>query len=218
MPYRLEPLVNGGYYHIFNRGVNKLDTFIDGRDYNQALLSMNYYRFTKPPIKLSRFKSLPLTEQSRLSTVIVNSNKTLVDILCFVFMPNHFHFILKQNIDGGISKFMSQFSNSYARYFNVSHKWVGHLFQGQFKAVEINSEEQLLHVSRYIHLNPLVAGIANKSTLKEFRWSSYVDYLQRHSKRIQLPDLPNNYEDFVIGHANYASELERIKHLTLDSE
>ena len=116
-------------------------TFIDDRDCNQALLSMNYYRFKKPPMKLSRYKSLSLTEQTRLQTILLNTNQTLVDICCFVLMPNHFHFILRQNLDNGVSTFIRKFTNSYARYFNTSHKWVGHLFQGQFKAIEISSEE-----------------------------------------------------------------------------
>lgn len=218
MPYRIDAINNNCYYHVFNRGVNKLATFIDDRDCNQALLSMNYYRFKKTPMKLSRYKSLSLTEQTRLQTILLNTNQTLVEICCFVLMPNHFHFILRQNLDNGVSTFIRRFTNSYARYFNTSHKWVGHLFQGQFKAIEITSEEQLLHVSRYIHLNPLASGIVNKNTLKNYRWSSYSDYLRRNSNWIQIIDVPKNYEEFVLSHADYARKLEYVKHFTLDTE
>jgi putative transposase len=177
---------------------------------------MKYYKFKKPPMKLSRFKTLSATEQSRLTTILLNKNETLVDIVCFVLMPNHFHFILKQNLKNGVSIFMRKFSNSYAKYFSTSHEWVGHLFQGQFKAVEINSEEQLLHVSRYIHLNPFSAGLIMKNNLINYQWSSYPDYLRKSSDVVQIITTAGDYEKFVLGHADYARQLEYQKHFTLD--
>ncbi|MBI5358280.1 transposase [Candidatus Amesbacteria bacterium] len=224
MPYRTTPFSNGSYYHVFNRGVNKLEIYSSNRDYRQALLSMDYYRFVKPVMKLSKFKELIATSQSTIITSQLNANTTLVDILCFVLMPNHFHFLLKQNTDNGISRFISQFSNSYTRYYNTAHNRSGHLFQGQFKAVEIESEEQLVHVSRYIHLNPLVSGLSTKNTLSDFQWSSYKDYLIHKSYYVQSTDIlaifksSKNYESFVLDHSDYARELELIKHLTLDIE
>lgn len=214
--------INGGYYHVFNRGVNRLSTFIDERDYNQALLSINHYRFQNPPVKLSRFKSLSVTDQTGLLITLLNTHKTLVDILCFVLMPNHFHFLVKQNLDNGVSKFIANFTNSYARYYSTSHNWIGHLFQGQFKAVEIESESQLIHVSRYIHLNPLVSGLVKNESLKYYKWSSFIDYLKNNSQKIQIGDImryfktPVDYEKFILSYADYARELEFIKHLTLD--
>ncbi|MEK7163512.1 MAG: transposase [Patescibacteria group bacterium] len=202
--------------------MNKLQIFDDEHDYKQALLSMDYYHFVKPIPKLSKFKTLMATHQSKIITSQLNTSKTLVDILCFVLMPNHFHLLLKQNVDNGISRFISQFTNSYTRYFNTLHHRSGHLFQGQFKAVEIESESQLIHVSRYIHLNPLVSGLASKNTLQRFKWSSYNDYLNLKSNYIQTHDILSifksigNYENFVLEHANYAQELELIKHLTID--
>lgn len=222
MPYRITPFANGYYYHVFNRGVNKLQIFDDEHDYKQALLSMDYYHFVKPIPKLSQFKRLKATHQSNIITSQLNTDKTLVDILCFVLMPNHFHLLLKQNVDNGISRFISQFTNSYTRYYNTLHNRSGHLFQGQFKAVEIESEAQLIHVSRYIHLNPLVSGLVTKNTLQRFKWSSYDDYLNLKSNYIQTHDILSifksieSYEKFVLNHADYAQELESIKHLTID--
>lgn len=224
MPYRLEPINTGGYYHIFNRGVNKLDTFINKRDCHQALLSINYYRFSNPPFKLSRFKSLSIAEQSKHIISLINTSETLVDIMCFVLMPNHFHFLLKQNVENGISTFIRKFSNSYARYFNVSHNWVGHLFQGQFKSVEIKSDAQLIHVSRYIHLNPYVSGLSTKEAMENYPWSSYSDYLKKRLDRVNPNEIlslfksPQDYKEFVTNHIDYARELEFIKHLTIDTE
>lgn len=194
-----------------------MDIFTDTRDFNQAILSMKFYQIEKPPIKLSRFKSLSATDQTIFLTKVSNFHNTLVDILCYVFMPNHFHFLLKQNIENGVSRFISNFTNSYTRYFNTAHKRSGHLFQGQFKAVEIESEAQLIHVSRYIHLNPLTAGFTTQKTLSEYKWSSYPDYLKPNSKMItKIFKSPDAYEKFVLNHADYARELEFIKHQVID--
>jgi len=209
------PLVTGEYYHTFNRGVARLPTFLDDRDYKQAMLSLSYYQFVHPPIKLSRYKSLPRVEKDKLLESMNQSNQKLAQIISFVFMPNHFHLLLKQNIDDGISKFISQFSNSYTRYFNTRHSRPGSLFQGTFKAVHVESEEQLLHLSRYIHLNPYVSAVVKKDQLATYPWSSYPDFLQGKS---QLPGFKSlaAYESFVSNHADYARELEIIKHLTMD--
>lgn len=224
MPRRLTPFINGGYYHVFNRGVNKQTTYFDDRDYTQALISCDYYRYSNPPLKFSKYKTLLFTERSQKYLQILNTCLPLVNILSFVFMPNHFHFLLKQNLDNGVSKFISQLTNSYTKYFNTAHNRSGHLFQGQFKSVEIESNSQLIHTSRYIHLNPLVAGITNKDCLANFKWSSYPEYLNINSKMVNREDIFNNFKStkdytaFVMNHADYAREIELIKHLTIDLE
>jgi putative transposase len=224
VPYRIDEINTGGYYHVYNRGVNKSNIFTNKRDCNQGLLSMNYYKFEKPPFKLSRFKALTTTEQTRLLSSLMSTEQKLVEILCFVLMPNHFHFLLKQKLENGISIFMRRFSNSYARYFNVSHNWIGHLFQGQFKIVEIESEAQLIHVSRYIHLNPYVSGLAAKDNLEQYLWSSYPDYLSKRLDRVDPTEIlnifksPLAYKEFTLNHADYARELEFIKHKAIDTE
>ncbi len=222
MPRRISPFVSNGYYHVFNRGVNKSDIYLVTRDYNQMLLSTNYYRFKNPSVKLSRLKLLSVTKQSQILAELESTNNTLVDIMSFVFMPNHFHFLLKQNVDFGVSKFISQLTNSYTRYYNTSHNRTGHLFQGQFKSVEIESEDQLIHVSRYIHLNPYVSRLISKKTLDSYIYSSYLNYVSTKANFVNCNEILNivgskkSYEDFVIGHADYARELEIIKHQTID--
>jgi|SRR3989344_3486550 len=140
------PLANGEFYHIYNRGVAKQPIFRETTDYKQALLGFSYYRFIQPPMKLSRFKELPLDERENILSKIVKENNELIRILSFVFMPNHFHFLITQVSENGISKFISNFTNSYTRYFNTKYERVGALVQGVFKAVRIETNEQLLHV------------------------------------------------------------------------
>ena len=136
-------------------------------------------------------------------------------------MPNHFHFLLKQKTASSISKFMKQIANAYTRYFNSKYNRTGSLFSGRFKAVLVDKNEVLLHLSRYIHLNPLVAGLVKE--LKDYPWSSYHSYLSSKEidickKEIILDQFksPQEYQAFVKNHIDYAKELEKIKHFTLD--
>ena len=202
----------------------RLPTFVTEHDYQQAMLGLNYYRFIKPPIKLSRFKRLNLQSKAELLDKLSGTGDKLVEIVSFVFMPNHFHFLLKQVADDGIAKYLSLFTNSYTRYFNTKHNRIGPLFQGVFKAVRIESNNQLLHLSRYIHLNTFVSNIVTKTDLSTYPWSSLPSFLSGtkdcvESKIVvsQYKDF-SKYRDFVLNHADYARELEYIKHMTLDIE
>ena len=140
--------------------------------------------------------------------------------MCFCLMPNHFHFLVKQLKENGISIFVSQLSNSYTRYFNVKYNRVGPLFQGAFKSVRIETEEQLIHVSRYIHLNPVVSGIAKRP--EDYRWSSYAEYITQApffcsiEEVISLFKISQKYKKFVEDQIDYARTLEFIKHSLLD--
>ncbi len=147
----------------------------------------------------------------------------LVDIICFCLMPNHFHFMLKQKLDNGISTFISNFTNSYTRYFNTKHERIGPLFEGIFKAVRIESEEQLIHTSRYIHLNPVSSFLIEPKDLENYQWSSYLEFLGFSDENLTIKNLVLNffplvsdYKKFVLDHADYARQLELIKHLTLE--
>lgn len=135
-------------------------------------------------------------------------------------MPNHFHLLLRQNIDHGVSDLLRKVSNSYTKYFNIKYKRVGPLLQGQFKAVLIENDEQLIHLSRYIHLNPYVAGLVQIP--EDYTWSSYKEFLDREGnlvdKKHVLDFFPSidGYKIFVNEHQGYAKELDRIKHLLLE--
>lgn len=222
MPQRKLPLVTSEIYHVFNRGIDKRPTFTDKRELQRALLTINFYRFTNPQLKLSRFLTLSEDESASFFKKLEKSEK-LVDFIAFCLMPNHFHFLIRQNIDNGISKFISQFQNSYTRYFNTRHERVGPLFLNQFKAVRIESDEQLLHVSRYIHLNPYSSFIVKSiADLLTYQWSSAPEYISHNdgfcNKDLVLPffEKKNSYRDFLYDQADYQRTLDQIKHLTLD--
>lgn len=214
MPSRIAPFVNNEYYHIFNRGVAKMLTFWDTFGYRRFEKTMLYYQIAGPKPKFSRF--LP-------TTTPLNKNNKIVEIICYCFMPNHFHFLLQQIKDGGITEFVSKLSNSYTKYLNTKNKRVGPLFQGEFKSVHIESNEQLVHLSRYIHLNPLVDYVTKD--LEMYRWSSYLEFVRKDNRDIcskeailgQFKSI-EEYKQFVLDQESYGKELERIKHQLLDFE
>lgn len=217
---RRTPLVTNEYYHIFNRGVARMPTFLSKRDYKQALLSILFYNNAHSKISLSRFKKFSTEEQIKFYTSRVESEK-LVQVVAFCLMPNHFHFLLQQLQENGISKFLSQFTNSYTRYFNTTHNRVGPVYQGVFKSVHIETDEQLVHLSRYIHLNPIVSNVIHAEELETYQWSSFSEYLNRPNKKsanivLQQFRDSQDYKDFVLDHVTYAKELHRIKHLLLE--
>ena len=211
-------------YHIFNRGVERRKIFTDQWEYRRALDTMSYYRFLEPPIRYSKYIILEEKWRVQLLKALLTS-RLQVDILAFCLMPNHFHLLLKQTADAGISRFVSKFCDSYSKYFNIKHDRVGPLFQGPFKAVRVESEEQLIHLSRYIHLNPISSFLIKKTELNSYPWSSLPEYLAPQKNTLSNPKFigelfksPSKYRDFVHNQVDYVQKLEHIKHLVFDEK
>lgn len=149
MPIRTTPFANGYFYHLFNRGVEKRIIFQDDRDYIHFLKILGYYQYAGPKLSYSR------TNEKQIK--IVKTNEKIIEIISYCLMPNHFHLLIKQLKENGIPEFIRKISDGYTKYFNTKHHRVGPLFQGSYKAVLIESDQQLTHLSRYIHLNPRVS-------------------------------------------------------------
>lgn len=212
MPSRIIPFVNEEYYHVLNRGVAQMQIFNNAIDYRRFVKTFLYYQMEGPKPRFSMFAP---------TTSLLNQDVKILSIVCFCLMPNHFHFLIRQKKEGGITEFVSKLSNSYTKYFNTKYKRVGPLLQGEFKAVHVETTEQLLHVSRYIHLNPLV-GYVTKD-LDHYQWSSYSEYVNlsdsiicekkqilEHFKSVE------EYKKFVSDYEDYTKKLEAIKHLALE--
>lgn len=223
MPLRKVPFINDEFYHVYNRGVNRRKIFLKERDYAKFIQTVDYYTFINHRMKFSEY--LALSPQAQVDYFNKLDQKA-IEIISFVLMPNHFHFLIKQTGEKGITNFMRIFENSYTRYFNLKHGRIGHLFQGQFKAVRIETNEQLLHVSRYIHLNPLTSLVVKSiSELEGYPWSSYPSYLtsnNSHSRLINIQPILDQfesnkkYQEFVSDQSAYQQELELVKHLALE--
>lgn len=214
MPYRSIPFVTEQVYHVYNRGSEKRTIFEDRRDCQRFLKTLTYYQLEGPKPKLSHF--------FKYQNFKPNQAQKLVEILSFCLMPNHFHLLLKQLKDGGITNMVTHLSLSYTKYYNTKYSRIGPLFQGTFKAVLIESDEQLIHVSRYIHLNPLVSFLTK--SLEQYEWSSYQEYLMgkdgicSKEQILSFFKSPKDYESFIKDQAGYALELEFIKHQLIDED
>lgn len=216
MPGRIVPLVTGQFYHVYNRGSEKRDIFTKPRDYRRFQKTFYYYQFIGPKPSFSRYS------KSDLNLFRPDPSKRIIDIICYCLMPNHFHFLIRQMKEGGISNFISQLSNSYTKYFNTKYTRVGPLFQGAFKAVLIESDEQLVHLSRYIHLNPIVSGLVDN--LNNYLWSSYLEYINEYRFFCSSEEILNfypsikSYQEFVEAQIDYGTTLEIAKHQLIDIE
>ena len=156
--------VNGEYYHIYNRGVDKRHIFCISEDFDRFLESMNVFNSVIPVGSLYSY-SFRDNQLSRRTAKLVN-------IVCYCLNPNHYHFVLEQLIDGGISEFIKRLAGGYTFHFNNKYKRSGVLFQGKFKARHIDLNEYLLHVSVYVNLNNRVHRLSGRTAKSS--WNEYI--------------------------------------------
>lgn len=145
----------GCYYHVYNRGNNKQVIFHNHDDYG------NFLKRTKVVLGLLQSYTFP---NIRLQPVPSDA----FTVLAYCLMPNHFHFLIRQNTDVGIDRLLSRVCTSYAKYYNRRYGAVGHLFQDTFKARVVDSDEYLKYLSAYIHNNPENPLDWDYSSLKDY--------------------------------------------------
>lgn len=225
MPVRKIPLANKHFYHIYNRSLDGRPIFEDKRDLRRFLLTINFYRFRNLPLRYSFFFNLKPSEREKMIQEIKKNEEILVEILSYAIMPNHYHLLLRQVDENGISRFVGNLQNSYARYYNTKNERKGHLFEGEFKAVLVESEEQLIHLARYIELNPLTSFIIkNFEELKKSNLVSLHEYLNNSEGICQKKYLLSHFKSisrylsFLKNHEDYQKKLGKIKHLILEEK
>lgn len=176
MPARnsLKTYIKNGFYHIYNRGVDKRNIFIDEQDYKMFLYYLKVYLLSKEDLD-NDSKKLQGTVPCRIKRKNFFSK---INLLSYCLMPNHFHLLIKQKDVNDISNFMKCLLTNYSMYFNRKYDRSGVLFQGRYKAVNVNNSNYLLRLSRYIHANPAVLlGTVPSKRLQEYDYSSYQEYL-----------------------------------------
>lgn len=185
--------VTDGIYHIYNRGVEKRNIFLDDQDYAVFLHLLKYYLSPIDPDKIH-----PFLEFQNFKVIRPRPLKNIekeIDLLAYCLMPNHFHILLKQTNIDGTTRLLRRISTTYAMYFNKRYNRVGYLFQGKYKAVLIQTDSYLLHVSRYIHLNPHDLQTLTGSDLVNYPYSSYKYYLGLAHTGWVKPDMILSYFD-----------------------
>lgn len=196
MPIRKVQFNPGNFYHIFNRGNGKQNIFNNKKDmyrFLQAMLISNNNNLGPSLSDLERRKQgYTLVEIKKLLDLQEISQEPLVHVYADCLMQNHYHFLLQEIEEKGISRFMHRLGNSYGRYFSIKYDRPGALFQGRFKVIEVKTDEQLKYLLVYINvLNPaeLVEpnlkelGIKNPDrvwkTVQDYSWSTHQEYMGR---------------------------------------
>lgn len=215
MPGRSTPLVSGGIYHLYNRGADKRNIFLQLHDYKRFLNTAYYYQHIGTRIRFSKY-----SKSSINFTIPLSSNKHL-DILGYCLMPNHFHLLVRQSSEKGIAIFMSQLINSYTKSHNLKYRRVGALLQGVFKSELVETDEQFMHVLRYIHINPAVSSGVN-SNFENYPWSSYQEYtgniigICNTEPGLKFFSNTESFQQFHRDQLDYGRKLEVIKHLIIE--
>lgn len=190
-----------GYYHVYNRGVERRNIFLDEQDYRVFL---SYLKLYLSPV--DEFEKIAPSRK-------LKNYFEEVELLCYCLMSNHYHMLIRQHNATAIAGFIQSVSTKYAMYFNKKYRRSGHLFQGTYRAVTVESEPQLLHLTRYIHRNPDPTG-SNPVGLMEYRYSSLPNYLgmikqswirnQEISYLFSANDPRNSYKSFVFEAADHS--------------
>ncbi len=196
------------YYHIYNRGTDKREIFLNDSDYSRFIALLYICNNTKP-VHIQWF-----TQERPLDEIFnIQRENILIDIGAYCLMPNHLHLLVKEKEGNGISQFMKKLSTAYAMYFNKKYERSGNLFQGRFKAELANTDEYLKYLFSYIHLNPIKLlepdwkekGIKDEKCainfLNNYQWSSYRFYTDRKQKdpildKNKFPDYFENIKEF----------------------
>jgi len=188
MPLRKTKLISGEIYHIYNRGVDKRDIFMDDEDHFRFIHDLYEFNDIQKIKNLLYFLSKNKYSEVGLHYIKKERDK-FVEILAYCLMNNHFHLLVRQNKENGITEFMRKIGTGYTNYFNKKYERSGSLFQGKFKSVHIENDAHLLYLPIYIHLNPLDyydkewrnKKIKDKKGaleyLSNYRWSSLLDYI-----------------------------------------
>lgn len=212
--------VNDEIYHVFNRSVANQEILVIKRSIDRFLDLLSFYRFDQK-IRYSFFnRASPAERENYLAKLY--KQKPLVNIHAYALMPNHFHLLLGQKQEKGVERFVSNIQNSFAKYFNIRSKRNGPLFQRPFKATHISSDKEFLHVSRYIHLNPVTSYIFEFDNLSSDPITSFPSYLKptksfvNTNLLIEIAGSVKHYENFVKNQIEYQRKLNKIKHLIIE--
>lgn len=206
-----------GIYHVFNKSIAGYKIFNSNEEYKRMITTFRYYSHKGLTASLAYF--FDREKQEQLNEILLDSRNKMINLIAYCLMPTHLHFILQPTEKDAVSTFMSNLQNSYTRFFNLKHKRKGPLWEGRFKKVLVETDEQLLHLSRYVHLNPATADLVNRPENWEF--SSYGEYIGRAKEKVcsynKFIDVDiAHYKKFVTNQIGYQRELAKIKKLLMD--
>ncbi len=181
------------FYHLYSRGVDKRVTFENSDDYQRFIKLLFVCNHSHPVVFRDLIDTVPNGNIFEFP-----ADQSLVDIGAYCLMPNHFHLLVKEKREGGISAFMLKLLTAYSSYFNKKHKRKGQLFDGRFKAAHLDEDNYLRYVYAYIHLNPVKLIFPSwrdegefdlsiaRDFVEKYKYSSYQDFVGRNRKESKI--------------------------------
>jgi len=208
----------GKIFHICNKSIANYGIFKDRRNTLRFVQTLNYYNRIDKKRKLSNYLKLKKGKHANSNLLSLKETNKL-KFLAYCIMLDHYHLLIKVLRNNILSKYMSDVENSFSRYFNIKFKRKGPIWQSRFRSVEIKTDEQLLHVSRYIHLNPTTSYLVDKP--EDWEFSSYKDYINSdyYLQKVLNEFTINSslkYKKFCEDQIDYQRKLKEIKKLILE--
>ena len=203
----------GNIIHVFNKSIAGFKIFSDFDNSQRFINALDYYNNINHPLPYSSFlKSEPDFFQENL---LYDKENSLIKFISYSIMPDHYHLLIKILQDNILSKYMSDVENSYSKFFNIKFERKGPLWQSNYQFVRIKTNEQLLHVNRYIHLNATTSYLVEKP--EDWKYSSYRFYIA-DSKYLEYTNeisikTPALYQKFTEDQKDYQRKLKLIKKL-----
>jgi putative transposase len=203
-------------YHVLTKSIAGFKIFLDEKDYQRMLDLLKYYQYN-PKVKFSYY--ITLDHKAKLYHDQLKDENPFVEIIAYCLMPTHIHLALYEVLDRGVSEYMRRVLDSYTRYFNKKINRKGPLWESKIKKVKVISQEQLLHLTRYIHLNPTTAGLVKKP--EEWQYSSYREYIGLENTKMCVKERffdfsKKEYKKFVEDRTDYQKSLNLIKNIILE--
>lgn len=203
------------YYHLYNRGVEKRKIFLNDYESRRFVILL-YLCNSRNALDMRELQNEGRTFGDYF---LVDRGVPLVDIGAYCLMPNHFHLLVKEIVEGGITEFMRKVGTAYSTFFNKAHERTGSLFQGRFKAQHASTDRYLKYLFSYIHLNPVKLfdpqwkenGISNrvgaKEYLQNYEFSSLFDYQGKLRPQLQLLN-KDSFPGYFLSRSDFDSHIE----------
>ncbi len=219
MPIR-QPLSDIGVFHIYSKSIAEFEIFRNPKEFERFTWMMRFFAIPKTNLSFSNLmRDYDEPDWQAKIDILAEQSPPKIKFIAYCLMPTHIHFVIEQKERDAISFFVKKILDSYTKYFNFKNHRKGPLWESRFKHVTCETDEQLLHLTRYIHLNPVTAYLIDDP--KNWQASSYNEYLDDQKNKIcdwsHLLDIhPEKYKLFTNNRIEDQRTLAKIKNLLLD--
>lgn len=206
---------SGCFFHVFNKSIANYSILKDLNNSQRFVDILDYYNNLEVKPSFSTYLKANLEFKNQ---ILIPRSTAKIKFITYCIMPDHYHLLIKILCDYTLSKYINDVENSFTRFFNIKFERKGPLWQSSFKAVKIKTNEQLLHVSRYVHINPTTSNLVTKP--EDWVFSSYRNFISTKETLKNIYEISirrsDAYKKFVDNRINYQKSLKIIKKLLIE--